>query len=156
MFGLLSVAVWALTCAQPAAQTQITTTAAQIFAGSPRITSAAQAVQLTPQMTMADRRARTSRSGALTTMYVAFAGLQAMDAHSTLTALSNGGREANPVMRGVVEHPGRVIAVKAAAGATTIWLTEKMRKEHPRGAVVLMAIINSAMATIVAHNYSLR
>jgi hypothetical protein len=56
-------------------------------------------------------------------------------------------------MRGVVGHPASLIAVKAAAGATTIWMTEKMREKHPRGAVVLMVVLNSVLATVVAHNY---
>ena len=97
-----------------------------------------------------------TRSLALTSLYASFATLQGLDAHSTIRALSNGGREANPAMREVAGRPAALIAVKAATGAGVIWIAEKMRKKHPRGAVVLMAVLNSAMATIVAHNYSLR
>jgi hypothetical protein len=97
-----------------------------------------------------------NRSITLTSLYASFATLQALDVHSTLSVLSAGGREANPAMRGVAGHPGSLIAVKAASGAAVIWLSEKVRKKHPRGAVALMAVLNSVMATVVAHNYSMR
>ena len=98
----------------------------------------------------------TRRSPTLIAMYASFATLQALDVHSTMTALSHGGVEANPAMRGIVGNTGSLIGVKAVAGVTTIWVTEKLRKRHPRGAIVLMAALNSAMTTIVARNYSLR
>jgi len=96
------------------------------------------------------------RPAALTSLYVSFAALQGLDVHSTTRALSSGaGREANPAMRRIVGNPAGLIAVKAATAGTTIWMTEKMRRKHPRAAIVFMAAINSTMAVIVAHNYSL-
>jgi hypothetical protein len=162
MFGLIPAFVLAMAIAQPARVAHVnngrtpTATVAAVIAASPQFTSIAPPISAAgPQISETSSEAR-PRSGRLTMMYVAFATLQAMDAHSTLSALSNGGREANPVMRGVAGNPGALIAVKAATGATTIWLTERVRKKHPRGAVVLMAILNSALATVVAHNYSIR
>jgi hypothetical protein len=73
-----------------------------------------------------------------------------------LSGLSAGLGEANPAMRGVSDNPASLIAVKAAVAVTTIWASEKMRKRHPRGAVALMVVLNSAMAAVVARNYALQ
>ena len=36
-----------------------------------------------------------------------------------------------------------------------IWASERMWKRHPVQAVVFMAAANSAMAIVVAHNYTI-
>jgi len=97
------------------------------------------------------------RPRSLLPMYASFATLQALDYHSTTTALSSGAaREANPLMRGVADNPAAFAAVKAGATAGTIWIAERMRKKHPAGAVVFMLASNAAMAAVVAHNYAIR
>jgi uncharacterized protein DUF5658 len=99
----------------------------------------------------------TPRPVVLVPMYASFATLQALDYHSTTTALSSGvGREANPLMRGVADNPAAFAAVKAGTTAGTIWIAERMRKKHPAGAVVFMLASNAAMAAVVAHNYAIR
>lgn len=99
---------------------------------------------------------REARSPALTAMYVTFGALQVADFHSTSRALAKGAVERNPAMRAVVGNRAAFIAVKAAGGATTIVVSEKLRKKHPIGAFVLMASLNTFLATVVAHNYRLR
>jgi hypothetical protein len=48
-----------------------------------------------------------------------------------------------------------LLAVKAGATGAIIFASERLRKtHHPVAAVMLMIGINSAYATIVAHNYS--
>ena len=90
------------------------------------------------------------RPAALTTLYGTYAGLQVMDVLSTRKAVAAGAREQNPLMgRGNV---GRMIAVKAATGATTIVFAERMWKKNRVGAVIVMAALNGASAAIVAHN----
>jgi hypothetical protein len=97
------------------------------------------------------------RPAPLVPLYASFATLQALDYHSTTTALSRGvGREANPIVRPIVNNPPAFIAVKAAATVAIVVATERMWKKHPRHAVVFMAAANSAMAVIVAHNYSVK
>ena len=44
-------------------------------------------------------------------------------------------------------------AVKAGTSAATAYLAERISKKHPKRAVVLMAVLNSAYVAIVAHNY---
>jgi hypothetical protein len=86
-------------------------------------------------------------------MYVSFAALQIMDAVSTRKALSGGAREANPVMGGIARNSVALFAVKAGTAAATTWFAEKLAKNHPRRATIMMAVLNTAYAAIVAHNY---
>lgn len=103
------------------------------------------------------RDAVSKRPTALLPMYVSFGALQGLDYVSTTRAISSGaGREANPMMKPVVGNRAAFLAVKAGATAGTIWISEKMRKKHPVRAVVFMVATNVAMATIVAHNFSVR
>jgi hypothetical protein len=86
-------------------------------------------------------------------MYVSFAALQVMDAVSTSKALSSGASEANPVMSGFVKNKAAFYGIKAATAVSTIFFAERLGKNHPRRAAVVMAILNVGYAAIVAHNY---
>jgi hypothetical protein len=86
-------------------------------------------------------------------LYASFATLQALDAHSTLEAIRRGGAEANPFMRGVAARPAALVAIKAGTAAATVMLAEKLSKRNPVASVLMMTALNSAYATIVAHNY---
>jgi hypothetical protein len=86
-------------------------------------------------------------------LIVSFGALQMLDAHSTAKALSAGGREANPVMAGLASNRTALFAVKAGTAAATAYFAERLSRKHPRRALVLMAVLNSAYAGIVAHNY---
>ena len=97
-------------------------------------------------------------SGALSTsvrrsMYVSFAALQIMDAISTRKALSSGGTEANPAMSALTRNSAALFAVKAGTAAATTYFAERLSKNHPRAATVMMAVLNTAYAAVVAHNY---
>ena len=89
-----------------------------------------------------------------TSLYTSFAALQVLDAHSTVRAVNGGAREMNPLVGGMATNTGALLATKAGAAATTIYLTEKVRKRSKVGALLLMAGINSAYAVIVARNYA--
>jgi hypothetical protein len=80
--------------------------------------------------------------------------LQGLDAHSTLTGVSAGGREVNPAVRALVAQPASFVGAKIAATAGTLFLTERLWKKHRVAAVVLMVAVNATYAAIVAHNYS--
>jgi hypothetical protein len=86
-------------------------------------------------------------------MYASFAALQALDAHSTLKAIQAGGHEANPFMRAFASKPAALIAVKAGTAAATMMFVEKLSKRNPIASFVVMTALNSAYATVVAHNY---
>ena len=86
-------------------------------------------------------------------LIVSFGALQILDAHSTIKALNAGGREANPAMAGIASNRATLVAVKAGTAVATAYFAERLSKNHPKRALVLMAVLNSAYAAIVAHNY---
>ena len=96
------------------------------------------------------------RPSALVPLYASLIGLQVLDIHSTKRAMNTGTTgEGNPLMRPFVENDAAFIAVKATTTAGTIFVTEKLRKTHPKAAVVLAASLNVVMAAVVARNYQL-
>ena len=96
------------------------------------------------------------RPALLPALYAAQGALQAMDAHSTYSAINGGAHEANPLMKGVVGNKGAMLAVKAGVAASTIWMAESMwRRGNRVGAIVTMIAANSVTGLVVAHNYKL-
>jgi hypothetical protein len=120
------------------------------YAQEPSVIPAAGVPPLNAAPADIDTRGR----GVLVPLYVSFAALQALDVQSTRTALDRGGREANPVMAGVVGSPVAFVALKAATGAAVIYASEKMRRRSRVGALVTMAALNGLYATIVMRNYA--
>ena len=98
-------------------------------------------------------RDTTRNRGVLVPLYASFVALQLLDAHSTLRGIDAGATEANPVMGGIAHKPVALVAVKAGLTASTIYLVEKLRVRSRRASIALMAVLNSAYVTIVAHNY---
>jgi hypothetical protein len=94
--------------------------------------------------------------GILVPLYVSFAVLQALDAHSTLRALDAGASEANPLMERIAHNPPALVAIKAGVAASTIYLVDKVRVKSRGAAIALMAALDSLYATIVAQNYGSR
>ena len=95
-----------------------------------------------------------SRPSALVPLYISFATLEALDIHSTLTAVDAGAREANPIAALAGRSPAAMIALKAGTGAGMIYATERLWKRNRVAAVALMVGMNGAYAIVVAHNYS--
>jgi hypothetical protein len=97
---------------------------------------------------------RESRPATLPMLYATQVALQALDFHSTYSAINKGAHEANPMMKGVVDNKGAMLAVKAGVAAGSILLAEKMWKKGNRtGAVATMLVLNSITAVVVANNY---
>jgi hypothetical protein len=114
----------------------------RLHAASGQETAAAAA----PQIPRAPR-------GVLPALYAGLGTLQALDAHSTLRAVSIGFAERNPIMRWTAEHPAALVAVKAAATAGTIVVAERIRRKHPKRAIAFIAAVNAGYALVVIHNY---
>lgn len=94
-----------------------------------------------------------SRPRLLVPLYVSFAALQGFDAVTTIRALDRGAVEANPMLGGLANNRGALLAVKASASAGTIYLSERLWRKNRVAAVALMAALNGAYAVIVAHNW---
>ena len=90
------------------------------------------------------------RPAMLSTLYGTYGALQALDVVTTRRALAAGAREQNPVMNN--GNMATMIAVKAAAGVSTVYFTERLWKKNRAGAIVVMAALNGVSAAIVAHN----
>jgi hypothetical protein len=86
-------------------------------------------------------------------LIASFVGLQFLDAHSTMKAQDAGAREANPAMSAIASNSAALIAVKAGTAAATAYFVERLSKKHPKRAIVIMAVLNSAYVAVVAHNY---
>jgi hypothetical protein len=101
--------------------------------------------------------AAATRPRLLPVLYLTQATLQALDLHSTLQALEHGNtREANPLVRRMAGTPSALLAVKVAGVTSTILLSEYLWKHgHRRTAVITLALVNTATAIAVAHNYAL-
>lgn len=95
-----------------------------------------------------------NRPVALVPLYATFAALEALDVDSTLRAVSRGGYEMNPVLSGVTGSPAALAALKAGTTAAALVATERLRRHHPKTAVILMIGLNSALAAVAAHNYA--
>src|SRR3954464_11637647 len=61
----------------------------------------------------------------LPVLYVGLAGLQAYDVYSTRTGLSRGAGGLHPIVAPVAGDTSRLIVLKAASTATTIYLAER-------------------------------
>lgn len=93
------------------------------------------------------------RPSMLPALYATSAALQGFDAYSTLTALKNGGREANPLMKGITKSPVAFVAMKAGVTMASIMASEQLWKTHHRvGAIGLMVASNLMMGVVAKHN----
>ena len=93
-----------------------------------------------------------SEEAAFGTLYTSFGLLQALDAHSTSRALASGAIESNGLVAGIADRPILLMGAKTAVTAGTIVLMERLRKRHPKAAMVTMIALNSAYAVIVVRN----
>ena len=106
-----------------------------------------------PAMSRSPEAAPAKSLGVLLPLYASFAGLQALDAHSTTRALQNGAVEGNPLIRDLAGQPVKLLALKAGVTASTILLTERLRKKNRVGATALMVALDSVYSMVVVHNY---
>jgi hypothetical protein len=113
----------------------------------------APAILTPPPAVLAEPAPAVGRPAGLVPLYLAFAGLQLADVHSTSRALDRGAVEANPLMKGFVGNEASLIAVKAAGAAVAIYASERLWKKNRTAAIAFMIASNSAMAWVVQHNY---
>jgi len=88
----------------------------------------------------------------LPALQVTFGALQIMDVVSTRRALNAGLTEGNTAMRGVVDRPLAVAAVKVGATAATIFLVNRVARKNRAAAILTMVAINSAYSFVVVRN----
>jgi hypothetical protein len=94
-------------------------------------------------------------TASLVGLYASTVTLQMLDVRSTYAVIGRGGAEGNPVMAGVVQNKGSFIALKAGLAAGTILAAHQLAKHNKVAAVVTLVALNSAYASVVAHNFDL-
>ena len=98
------------------------------------------------------RESHRVRPAALPALYASLAALQWFDGYSTTRALAGGAKEANPVLKGVVNKPVVFWSLKAAMVVAPALATERMWKTNKAGAIAVMVVSNGMMAAVAAHN----
>ena len=96
---------------------------------------------------------KTGRGPLLTALYASFLTLQVADVHSTIRALDRGARETNPLMGPFVDNRPAFVAFKLGTAAGAVFMVERLRRHNRVAAILAMVAIDSAYATVVAHNY---
>lgn len=99
------------------------------------------------------RPAVARRPSPLLPLYASYVGLQILDVDSTLRGLRAGGRESNPLVRGVIGSPALTFGLKAGATLATMYATERMWRRNRTAAVATMLAVNAVYVLVVAHNY---
>lgn len=98
-------------------------------------------------------RPQSGSSTLMNSLYASTAVMQALDVHSTLSALGNGAREANPFMAPVTGNKAAFIALKAGVAVSTVLAARNMAKRNKVAAVLTLVAVNSAYAMVIKHNY---
>jgi hypothetical protein len=97
--------------------------------------------------------ASAERGPMLPSMYVSLIGLQMYDGYSTNHGLQNGASESNAALGTLARHPAAVWTVKGATAFASIYVAERLWRQHRRGqAIVLMVVSNGIMAAVAANN----
>ena len=96
--------------------------------------------------------APTTRGGALPLLYASLIGLQAYDGFSTTRGLQKGAGESNTLMASLVKHPVSLWGAKAGTAFASIYIAERLWKQHRRGAAIAMMVVSNAMMVGVASN----
>jgi hypothetical protein len=94
----------------------------------------------------------TTRGAALPLLYAGLIGLQAYDGFSTSRGLKMGAVESNAMMATLVKHPASLWGAKAATAFASIYIAERLWKQHRRGAAIAMMVASNAMMVAVASN----
>ena len=89
----------------------------------------------------------------LGSLYASTIVLQGLDIHSTLSAINQGGVEANPMVSPMTSHPVAFVAMKSAVTATTLIAAHHIAGHNKMAAIAMLVGVNSAYAFVVAHNY---
>ena len=97
-----------------------------------------------------------TRGAALPSLYVGQIGLQVYDGYSTTRGLRNGAIESNSIMGRLASHPAALWAAKSGAAFASIYVAERLWRQHHRGqAIAVMVASNGIMAAVAARNASI-
>jgi hypothetical protein len=98
-------------------------------------------------------RVAASRGPVLPALYGSLIILQAYDGYSTNRGLRNGAVESNALMASLAKHPASLWAVKGGAAFVSIYMAERLWRQHRRGqALAVMVVSNALMVGVASSN----
>jgi hypothetical protein len=162
MIGMTSAALMTFLAAASgpalAADNGATTATTPVVAEDQAVTVFAPKAESAPRLhlpiTPTLKAAAPTRGRVLPILYVNYVALQAYDGYTTIHGVRRGAREANPMMSSLAGTPAAVWAVKGGVTAASIFLAERMWKEHRRGRAITTMIISTALMGAIAANNS--
>src|SRR5947208_2355159 len=103
----------------------------------------------------ADDKATDDGSAVLPALYGTFAGLQIYDGYATFAGLHRGVHETNGLIGGLAGKPAVLWTMKAASTGISIYLAERLWRDHHRGqAIAVMIASNALMSAVAVRNAS--
>lgn len=103
-----------------------------------------------------DQSVPSEREGLHPALWALMLGAEGADIATTLAAQRRGGREANPVVRGIADNPWALSAVKLGAHTGVGALLHQLHKHKPKTAKTL-AVISAAIPALAAlHNHGVK
>jgi hypothetical protein len=126
---------------------------ATVPSAEPATTSASAAAPTQIKFRSPARSVDFQKHALLMPLCVSLTGLQFYDAYSTMTGLSRGLAEGNPLMQGVASHAYALIGLKAGTSVATIYAATQLWKQHHRtAALALIGATNGISLMVAAHN----
>jgi hypothetical protein len=124
-----------------------------LLAGAPARAQSIEKTDFTAPIFAMSVTVKPAPSAALmASLYSSYAGLAAADGYLTWQAVHNGAIETNRVLAPIVRDAPGLTAFKFATGAATFLAVERIRRDHPRAAMWIMAAANGGMVWVVWHN----
>jgi len=127
---------------------------ALLLAGAPARAQSIEKSQFTapPIFTMSVTVKPVPPPALMAPLYSSFAGLAVADGYLTWQAVHQGAVETNPLVAPIARDASGLAAFKFVTGAATFLAVERIRRDHPRAAMWIMAAADSGMVWVVWHN----
>jgi hypothetical protein len=125
---------------------------ALLLGGAPARAQSIEKTEFTPPITMSVAVKPVPSPALMASLYSGYAGLAAADGYLTWQAVHNGAVETNPMVAPIARDAPGLTAFKFATGAATLLAVERIRRDHPRAAMWIMAAANGGMVWVVWHN----
>jgi hypothetical protein len=124
-----------------------------LLAGAPARAQSIEKTDFTAPIFAMSVTVKPAPSAALmASLYSSYAGLAAADGYLTWQAVHSGAVETNPMVAPLAREASGLAAFKFATGAATFLAVERIRRDHPRAAIWIMAAANGGMVWVVWHN----
>jgi hypothetical protein len=125
---------------------------ALLLAGAPARAQSIEKTEFPPPIFTMSVAVKPASPALMASLYSSYAGLAAADGYLSWQAVHNGAVETNRVLAPIVRDAPGLTAFKFATGAATFLAVERIRRDHPRAAMLILAAANGGMVWVVWHN----